>query len=198
LYRSGSCTRPRRHSCARSRSLQSHSPLYQYPLSELAPTVRGARITALTLVGPTAVSTHSSNAAPPCRGSADIASPIHSQPMPPRGSREGALGVTIRKQGGVGLTSSVSPQGPRSLSERALTVRGARVYGSPGRPIAVSTRSSNLAPAVSGGSNECPVIAPRRPQQLGCPLFYGLKFSNKSQAKPGKATAATNRTIHIA
>ena len=87
--RSGSLTCPRRHSCARSRSLQSHSLLYPYPLSERALTVRGALITAVR-AGPIAVSTRSSSAELPCRGSADFASRIHSQLMPL--NREGAIG----------------------------------------------------------------------------------------------------------
>jgi hypothetical protein len=47
--------------------------------------VRGARFTALALAGGTAVSTHSSNAALACRGSADFANPIPSHmALPPQ------------------------------------------------------------------------------------------------------------------
>ncbi len=106
----GGCLR--RHSCARSHLLQSHSLLYPYPLSERAPTVRGARNTASHIL--IAVSIRFSNAWLRFRGTADFASPIHSQPMAPQaqpmvpqGNHAGAIGATIRKQNAVTLLQNL-------------------------------------------------------------------------------------------
>ena len=64
--------------------------------------VRGVRITASRI--PIAASIRFSNAWLRFRGTADFASPIHSQPMAPqaqpmapKGNREGATGAIIRK-----------------------------------------------------------------------------------------------------
>src|SRR6266404_3958514 len=86
-----------------SRSLQSHSQLYSYPLSECAPR-RGARITAAR-AQPTVASILSSNAKLRPQGGEDFAAPTHSRHMVPQaqplarsGNREGATGATIRKR----------------------------------------------------------------------------------------------------
>jgi hypothetical protein len=48
-------------------------------------------------VEPTAASTLSSNAKLRFQEGEDFAGPTHSKPMPPQGSREGAIGATIRR-----------------------------------------------------------------------------------------------------
>jgi hypothetical protein len=90
---------PRRHSCAPSRSYQSHSLLYPSPLSERALTVRGARITA-AWVEPTAAFIRLSNVRPHVQETVDLAHEIHSQRMAPQQNREGAIGETISNTDG--------------------------------------------------------------------------------------------------
>jgi hypothetical protein len=88
--------RARRHSCERSRSLQSHSLLYPYPLSERALTVRGARIT--TLASMNAISIHSANAWFRYQVSAEFACRINSKiHIGPAGTRAGAISGFIRR-----------------------------------------------------------------------------------------------------
>jgi len=82
---------PRRHSCARS---ESYSQLYSYRLSERTLTVRGVRITVTREAGLIAVFIRLSNARPHVQETADFASAIHSQRMPP--NLEGAIAPPVR------------------------------------------------------------------------------------------------------
>ena len=91
----GGAAQPRRHSCARSRSLQSHSPLCLCPLSERALTVPGAPNTVTAMAELTAVSIRMSNVRPHVQETADFASAIHSQRMPP--NLEGAIAPPVRQ-----------------------------------------------------------------------------------------------------
>jgi hypothetical protein len=92
----------RKHPCARSRSLRSHSLLCLCPLSEHVLTVHGAPNMVVGEVAElTVVSIRSSNVRPHVQAMADFASLIYSplaQPTAPQENREGAIGATIRKQ----------------------------------------------------------------------------------------------------
>jgi hypothetical protein len=87
------CFRARRLSCAQSRSQQSCSLLFRFPVGR-ALTVRGARITSSTRI---AVSIRMSNVRPHVQETADFAREIHSQRMALRGNRKGVFGATISK-----------------------------------------------------------------------------------------------------
>jgi hypothetical protein len=67
---------PRRHSCARSHSLSSHSLPYPCPQLAPAPTAVGAQITAPAIAGSTAPTPRSSNALRACRAFMDSARSI--------------------------------------------------------------------------------------------------------------------------
>jgi hypothetical protein len=121
--------------CVRSRSSQSHSLLYPYPLSERALTVRGARITSCI---PIAVSTRSSNVKLPFRAMADFARAIHSQALAP--NRESDIGGAIRTAACPSLrrTASLTNAVPEPLAALTLLgplfsqmVSGAPVGGNP-------------------------------------------------------------------
>src|SRR5258708_1018986 len=94
---SGALGVPRRNSCAQSRSQQSCSPLCRYALMECRPR-RGAPNTAVAKgAEATAVFIRSSNAWLRSGGTVDFARAIHSKiHIWAPGTREGALGVTIR------------------------------------------------------------------------------------------------------
>jgi hypothetical protein len=87
------CFRARRLSCAQSRSQQSCSLLFGFPVGR-ALTVRGARITSSTRI---AVSIRMSNVRPHVQETADFARKMHSQRMALRGNRKGVFGATISK-----------------------------------------------------------------------------------------------------
>jgi hypothetical protein len=87
------CFRARRLSCAQSRSQQSCSLLFRFPVGR-ALTVRGARITSSTRI---AVSIRMSNVRPHVQETADFAREIHSQRMALRGKPQRRFGATISK-----------------------------------------------------------------------------------------------------
>jgi hypothetical protein len=84
---------PRRHSCARSRSLSSHSLLYPCPQPAPVLTAVGARITAPAIAGSTAATPRSSNASRACRAFMDFARPIRT---PARVTEEAGAGTSRR------------------------------------------------------------------------------------------------------
>jgi hypothetical protein len=80
----------RRHSCARSRSLSSHSLLYPPPRVGGALTAVGAQIMAPAIAGSTAATPRSSNASRPCRAFMDSARQIR---IPERATGEAGPGT---------------------------------------------------------------------------------------------------------
>ena len=107
------CFRARRLSCAQSRSQQSCSLLFRFPVGR-ALTVRGARITSSTRI---AVSIRMSNVRQHVQETADFAREIHSQRMALRGNRKGVFGATISK-----------PDCPISKPQTARPMQGFPMY----------------------------------------------------------------------
>jgi hypothetical protein len=134
---------PRRHSCARSRSLSSHSLLYPspYPSPRLARALAaaGAQITAPAIAGSTAASNRRSNASRPFRGSADFARQIRT---PARATGEAAPGKSRRAAEHEATGQAKSAQRERGPATARIRVnRSAMWRALRAQPISSSSRS---------------------------------------------------------